>query len=152
MGYIRTCYHCHEENNEIYCELADDYKCPFNGKYHKMKHEIFGDKYILSGGDITGCEVYLAYNRGSDDARLNARLKKHETKIVFAVCEGDVEKFSELVNIFSSKEKAMQYLEDLSKFYNWKKPVVRTTDERFSNRTVVEIDTKTFVIIEHELL
>lgn len=149
MGKIRTCYHCHEKNNEIYCELADDYKCPFNGKYHKMKHEIFGDKYIFGGGNITGCEVCLAYNRGSDNGKSEVP-KKIQT--VFAVCAGDTEKFSEPDKIFSSKEKAMQYLEDLSKFYNWKKPVVRTTDERFSNRTMVEIDTKTFVIIEHELL
>lgn len=85
---------------------------------------------------------------GSDDAKL----KKHETKMVFAVCEGDVEKFSEPDKIFSTKEKAMQYLEDLSTYHRWKKPVVRTPDERFSNRTVVEIDTKTFVIVEHELL
>lgn len=149
MEHNKICYHSYKEKNEIFCNLADDYKCPFNGKYHKLKHKIFGDKYIFGGGDITGCEVCLAYNRGSDDGKSEGH-KKSET--IFAVCAGDTEKFSEPDKIFSTKEKAMQYLEDLSKYYNWKKPVVRTTDERFSNRTIVEIDTKTFVIIEHELL
>lgn len=148
MEHEERCNYSYEKDNNFFCNIADGYKCPFNGRYHKMEHDIFGGKYI-NGQDKTGCEVCVASNCGFDKGKSEG-YKKSET--IFAVCAGDIEKFSEPDKIFSSKEKAMQYLEDLSKFYNWKKPVVRTTDERFSNRTVVEIDTKTFVIIEHELL
>lgn len=89
MDRNKICYHGYKEKNEIFCNLADDYKCPFNGKYHKLKHKIFGDKYIFGGGDKIGCEVCLAYNCGSDDGKSEGH-KKSET--IFAACAEDTEK------------------------------------------------------------
>ena len=140
----KKCFHVKEISGRHVCQITN-YSCPFNGVYHLLYDE-HGNKDLING-ERDGCEVCYAYNLGQDYAKFN----RQQTK-VFAVCAGDAEKFQEPDKFFSTKDKAFQYLKDLSKYYSWKEPVVRTSEERFNNRTVVEIDNKTFVIIEQDLL